>query len=63
MMEKPQSYFEWQLQFNSKKKGIIIKKDKNQNSLGIEEYQFEKFLEEWKKKNFPKKSQSRIISY
>ena len=59
MMEKPQSYLEWQLQFNSKKKG----NDKIQNSLGIEEYQFEKFLEEWKKKNLPKKSQSRIISY
>ncbi|MFX0030535.1 MAG: hypothetical protein ACFE8B_15090 [Candidatus Hermodarchaeota archaeon] len=63
MMEKPQSYYEWQLQYNSKKKGKSIKRERNKNSLGIEDYQFEKFVEEWKKKNFPKKSQSRIISY
>ncbi len=52
-MEKPQSYYDWKVQFNLKKKGKIFKKEKRKNSLGIEDYQFEKFLENWKKKNLP----------
>lgn len=63
MMEKPQSYYEWQSQYNLKKKGKKAKIMKNKNSLGIEEYQFEKFVEMWKKKNLPEKGHSRKIVF
>ena len=62
-MEKPQSYYEWKLQFNSKIKGKKAKKEQNKNSLGIEDYQFEKFVENWKKKTLPGKGNSRKILF
>ena len=62
-MEKPQSYYEWQLQYNSKKKGKSTKREKKKNSLGIEDFQFEKFVESWKKKNLPGKGNSRKIVF
>ncbi len=62
-MEKPQSYYDWKIQFNLKKKGRNIKREKRKNSLGIEDYQFEEFLEDWKKKNLPVKNKSRKILF
>lgn len=61
MMKKPQSYYDWKIQFNLKKKGKNFKKEKRKNSLGIEDYQLEEFLEDWKKKNLPVKGNSRKI--
>ena len=63
MMEKPQSYYEWQSQYNLKKKGKKTKEENAKNSLGIEDYQFAKFVENWKKKNLPEKGHSRKIVY
>jgi hypothetical protein len=63
MMEKPHSYYDWEIQFNLKKKGKNLKKEKRKNSLGIENYQFKEFLEKWKKKNLPEKGNSRIILF
>lgn len=63
MMEKPQSYYEWQLQYNSKRSGKNTKREKKKNSLGIEDYKFEKFMESWKKKNLPEKGHSRKIVF
>lgn len=62
-MEKPQSYYEWQLQYNSKNRGKKGKNKQNKNSLGIEDYQFDKFVENWKKKNLPEKGNSRKIVF
>jgi hypothetical protein len=53
MMEKPHSYYDWETQFNLRKKGKNSKKGKRKNSLGIENYQFKEFLENWKKKKSP----------
>lgn len=50
MMEKPNSYFDWELQFR-KKKGE--RKRKRINSLGLYPHDFKKFMNEWKKKNIP----------
>jgi hypothetical protein len=63
IMEKPQSYYDWQVQYNSKKKGKKAKIERNKNSLGIENSQFEKFVENWKKKNLPEKGNSRKIVF
>ncbi|MFX1375166.1 MAG: hypothetical protein ACFFA0_05085 [Promethearchaeota archaeon] len=62
-MEKPQSYYEWKLQFTPKKKRRNSKRETKKNILGIEDHQFEEFLKEWKKKNLPLKGKSRKISY
>ena len=62
-MEKPQSYYDWKIQFDLKKKGKNLKREKRKNSLEIEDYQFEEFLEDWKKKNLPMKGNSRNIIF
>ena len=50
MMEKPHSYFDWELQFRKKKNERMRK---HINSIGMYSHDFKNFLNEWKKKNIP----------
>ena len=55
-MEKIESYFDWELKKRKKSKVSINRKDIGQkvNSLGISNYEFKRFLEDWKARNFSK---------
>ncbi|MFX1256388.1 MAG: hypothetical protein ACFFAN_00870 [Promethearchaeota archaeon] len=48
-MEKPTSYYDWELMLRKKNK--ISNIQQNRNSLGITNEEFKKFLKNWKIKN------------
>ena len=56
VMEKIESYFDWELKKRKKSKVSINRKDIGQkvNSLGISNYEFKRFLEDWKARNVSK---------
>lgn len=56
-MSKYSSYYDWELQFRKAKKRYT--RDRK-NPLGLYHHQFEAFLKEWKKKNFPTKEKKEI---
>ncbi len=55
-MEKIESYFDWELKKRKRSKVSINRKVIGQkvNSLGISNYEFKRFLEDWKARNFSK---------
>ena len=55
-MEKIESYFDWELKKRKRSKVSINRKDIGQkiNSLGISNYEFKRFLEDWNARNFSK---------
>jgi hypothetical protein len=46
-VEKPKSYYDWQQSLKWKRKF----ENKKPNSLGIDDSEFKKYLNKWKKKN------------
>jgi hypothetical protein len=51
-VSKYTSYYDWELQFRRAKKRHTRER---KNPLGLYHHQFEAFLKDWKKKNFPVK--------
>jgi len=54
-VSKYPSYYDWELRF---RKARAKRTQKRKNPLGMYHHQFEQFLNEWKKKNFPIKKKS-----
>ncbi|MFX0155964.1 MAG: hypothetical protein ACFE9Q_15685 [Candidatus Hodarchaeota archaeon] len=55
-VSKYTSYYDWELRFRDKKAKRI---QKRKNTLRLYHHQFEQFLQEWKKKNFPLKEKKK----